>query len=71
MINTLQDKLQTAYDPSHNLRSEQPQSRPVLEASTPEAFLNWLSDWRKFAERFQLAAEGAPLLVAIKQWAET
>jgi hypothetical protein len=65
MINTLQDKLQAAYDPSHNLRDKQPQPRPVVEAGTPEAFMNWLSDWRKFAQRFGLASEDAPLLVAI------
>jgi hypothetical protein len=34
MINTLQDKLQAAYDPSQNLRNEQRQARPVLEAGT-------------------------------------
>jgi hypothetical protein len=65
MINTLQDKLQAAYDVSQNLRNEQPQPRPVLAAGTPEAFVNWLSDWRSFAERFGLTSPGAPLLVAI------
>ena len=65
MINTLQDKLQAAYDVSQNLRNEQPQPRPVLAAGTPEAFVNWLSDWRSFAERFRLTSPSAPLLIAI------
>jgi hypothetical protein len=65
MVNTLQDKLQAAYDPSQNLRNEQPQARPVVEAGTPEAFLKWLSEWKKFAERYSLTVAGAPLLVAI------
>lgn len=63
-MNTLQDKLQAAYDPSQNLRNEQPQARPVVEAGTPEAFLKWLSEWKAFAERYRLAAPGE-LLVAI------
>jgi hypothetical protein len=65
MVYTLQDKLQFAYDVSQNLRNEQPQAAPVVAAGTPEAFLKWLSDWKAFAERYRLAAFGAPLLVAI------
>lgn len=65
MINTLQDKLQAAYDVSQNLRNEQPQARPVLDAKTPEAFVRWLAAWRMFAEQKGLVTPGAPLLVAI------
>ncbi|WP_354102072.1 MULTISPECIES: hypothetical protein [unclassified Bradyrhizobium] len=65
MINTLQDKLQVAYDPSQNLRNEQPQVRPVVETATPRAFLHWLLQWKEFAERYRLAPPGAPLLIAI------
>ena len=35
MIGTLHDKLQAAYDPSQNLRNEQPDYRPVIAAGTP------------------------------------
>jgi hypothetical protein len=65
MVNTLQDKLQAAYDPSQNLRNEQPQARSVVEAGTPGAFLNWLLQWEVFARRYRLATPGGPLLVAI------
>jgi hypothetical protein len=65
MIGTLHDKLQAAYDPSQNLRNEQPDYRPVIAAGTPEAFAEWLAQWRGFAERHRLIPPGAPLLVAI------
>jgi hypothetical protein len=65
MINTLNDKLQAAYDPSQNLRNEQPDFRPVIAAGSPAAFVEWLAQWRDFAERHSLAPRGAPLLVAI------
>ena len=65
MINTLQDKLQAAYDVSQNLRNEQPQARPVLDVRTPQAFVNWLAAWRTFAEQRRLVTPGSPLLVAI------
>jgi hypothetical protein len=65
MIYTLHDKLQAAYDPSQNLRDEQPQARHVVEAGTPQAFLTWLSQWKAFAERNKLTQRNAPLVVAI------
>jgi hypothetical protein len=65
MISTLQDKLQAAYHVSQNLRTEQPQARPVLDAKTPQAFVRWLAAWRTFAEQKRLTVAGAPLLVAI------
>lgn len=65
MVSTLQDKLQAAYNPSQNLRNEQPQARPVVEAATSGTFLHWLLEWKNFAERYRLAPPGAPLLVAI------
>jgi hypothetical protein len=65
MIGTLHDKLQAAYDPSQNLRNEQPDYRPVIAAGTPETFVEWLAQWRGFAERHRLIPAGAPLLVAI------
>jgi hypothetical protein len=65
MIGTLHDKLQNAYDPSHNLRSEQPPFRPVIAAGTSAAFVDWLAQWREFAACYRLAEPGAPLLVAI------
>jgi hypothetical protein len=65
MINTLQDKPQAAYHVSQNLRNEQPQARPVLDAKTPQAFVHWLAAWRTFAEQKSLTGPGAPLLVAI------
>jgi hypothetical protein len=46
MIGTLHDKLQAAYDPSQNLRNEQPDYRPVIAAGTPEALS---SGWRSGA----------------------
>jgi hypothetical protein len=36
MINTLQDKLQAAYDASQIIRNEQPDARSVLVAGTPK-----------------------------------
>jgi len=65
MIGTLHDKLQAAYDLSQNLRNEQPDYRPAIAAGTPEAFVEWLAQWRGFAERHRLIPPGAPLLVAI------
>jgi hypothetical protein len=47
--------LQAAYDPSQNLRNEQPQTHPVVEAGTPGAFLKWLLQWKVFAGRYRLA----------------
>jgi hypothetical protein len=48
MIGILHDKLQAAYDPSQNLRNEQPDYRPVIAAGTLEAFVEWLAQWRAF-----------------------
>ena len=60
MIGTLHDKLQAAYDPSQNLRNEQPDYRPVIAAGTLEAFVEWLAQWRSFAERHRLIPPGPP-----------
>jgi hypothetical protein len=64
MISTLERKLIDAYRPSDNVRPKQP---PLLaaEVATPQAFVDWLSAWRKFAEDYRLVDPGRPLLVAI------
>jgi len=65
MIAHLDRMLEKRYRGSDNVRSEQPNFRPVVDEGTPEAFVKWLQEWRMFAERKRIVETDAPLILAI------